>query len=158
MSWEQAIDFVLDYEGRVYENHPDDTGGPTKFGISQKAYPNLDIASLTEAQAKEIYRRDYWDRIKGDLLPTPIAAALLDCAVNQGVPTAIKLFQSMMDLVVDGDFGPKTIRAAQTTTNWDVHMFQLHRARQYMKTNGVKIWADNWGYRLMKFQRVFLPR
>jgi lysozyme family protein len=58
-AWETAIAFVLRMEGgTTVENDPHDPGGMTKFGISHKAFPDLDIANLTLEQAKEIYRRE----------------------------------------------------------------------------------------------------
>lgn len=79
-----AIDNVLKAEGG-YNDIPEDRGGPTNYGISQKAYPNLDIKNLTEAQAREIYKRDYWDAIGADKLPGPMQEVAFDSAVNHGV-------------------------------------------------------------------------
>jgi hypothetical protein len=59
--FERAVAFVLRHEGG-YVNDPRDPGGETKYGISKRAYPRLDIKGLTEADAKEIYRRDYWEK------------------------------------------------------------------------------------------------
>lgn len=79
-----AIQRVLQREGGFVDN-PADRGGATNFGISQKAYPKLDIANLTEADAARIYKRDYWDRINADKLPANIREMAFDAAVNQGV-------------------------------------------------------------------------
>jgi len=79
-----AIRNVLGREGGLV-NNPADRGGLTKFGISQAAYPKLDIANLTADQAAAIYKRDYWDAIKADQLPVPIREMAFDAAVNQGV-------------------------------------------------------------------------
>ena len=46
-----------------------DPGGETKFGISKRAHPDLDIANLTRDQAGAVYRRDYWDRLRCFDLP-----------------------------------------------------------------------------------------
>jgi len=81
---QQAIARVIQREGG-YVNDPADIGGETKFGISKNAYPNLNIANITEAQAAEIYKRDYWDAINADQLPANIREAAFDAAVNQGV-------------------------------------------------------------------------
>ena len=68
-----------------------DPGGTTHYGISQRAYPNLDIPSLTLEGAEAIYRRDYWEPINSDEFPAGIALLLFDAAVNQGPATAVKL-------------------------------------------------------------------
>jgi Glycosyl hydrolase 108 len=78
------INTILAKEGG-YVNDKVDRGGKTKFGISQAAYPNLDIANLTLPQAVSIYKRDYWDKINGDRLPESVALNAFDAAVNQGV-------------------------------------------------------------------------
>jgi hypothetical protein len=87
-----AIQRVIQREGG-YVNDPDDVGGETKFGISKNAYPKLDIANLTEAEAARIYKRDYWDRIEADKLPANIREMAFDAAVNQGVGWTRKALQ-----------------------------------------------------------------
>ncbi len=97
-----------------------DTGGITKYGISKKAYPNLDIEKLTEEEAIEIYRRDYWERIKGDEIAgisEVLAFCVFDYSVNSGVWGASAMLQKVlikffgMELKVDGVIGIKTIEA-----------------------------------------------
>ena len=57
--FDKAFEFTIGVEGG-YVNDPSDPGGETKFGVSKKSYPNLDIKNLTITQAKEIYYKDYW--------------------------------------------------------------------------------------------------
>ena len=128
-TWEHAIKLVLDYEGRVFEDDPKDLGGETKYGISKKAYPLLDIRSLTEEEAKAIYRRDYWDPLMADELPAKLAVVAFDCAVNQGTGRAIRLLQSLLGVEADGKIGPKTIEAAKASDDNLVWMYLLHRAK-----------------------------
>lgn len=108
----EAIVKTLAREGGAkFTNDPDDPGGATKYGISQKAYPNLDIRSLTEEQAREIYKRDYWDRIRGDEIDNQaIAENIFDTAVNMGVRTASRLAQLAADIYpADGIIGRKSL-------------------------------------------------
>src|SRR5207302_958519 len=58
-TFDKAIGTVLEHEGG-YSFDPNDPGGETKYGISRKAYPGLDVKALTLDQAKAIYKRDYW--------------------------------------------------------------------------------------------------
>ena len=82
----------------------------TKYGISQKSYPNLNIAALTEAQAIEIYRRDFWKKCGGDFISSQaVAESYFDFACNAGEDVATAMVQKMVGAVVDGDCGPKTI-------------------------------------------------
>ena len=53
-----VLDDLIEREGG-YVNDPDDPGGETKFGISKRAYPHLDIKNLTEEHAADIYYNDY---------------------------------------------------------------------------------------------------
>lgn len=91
-TFEESVKHVLSHEGG-YVNDPDDPGGETKYGISKRAYPNLDIANLTREDAKAIYKRDYWDAIGADNLPASVRYAAFDTAVNMGVGAAKKLLR-----------------------------------------------------------------
>lgn len=112
MNYITAIKEVIKAEGgSKITNDPNDPGGLTKFGISKKAYPLVDIANLTEAEAIAIYKRDYWDKVQGDLLPYKIAYALFNYAVNRGVSVAIKYAQKAAGVIQDGKMGQGTIAA-----------------------------------------------
>jgi lysozyme family protein len=110
MSFDLAFEHLIKREGGLVE-HPNDPGGLTKYGISRRAYPSEDIRNLTLERAKEIYRADYWSRIRGDELPDGIAECLFDYAVNSGVSQAIRTLQRAVGVTVDGDFGPATMAA-----------------------------------------------
>ena len=106
---------ILVHEGG-YVNHPEDPGGETKYGISKRAYPNLEIDKLSESDAKAIYKEDYWDRIKGDDLPVGVACVVMDYAVNSGISRASKALQGICGFQsCDGVIGPHTLNAVWTT-------------------------------------------
>ena len=112
----RVLDFIIAKEGG-YVNHPNDPGGETKFGISKRSYPTLDIKNLTREQAAEIYKRDYFDKVKGDQLPFWLGLMVADFAVNAGVKTSVKLLQKTLvdsgcPLDTDGIFGNATLNAA----------------------------------------------
>jgi len=104
----KAIDFTLPWEtgkdkfGHIrqdggYNNHPDDPGGETKWGISKRAYPNLDIKNLSLGQAFLIYKEDYYDKYKSykppldlDSVPMDYAICVFDTGVNCGVGRTFK--------------------------------------------------------------------
>jgi lysozyme family protein len=107
-NFNDAIGKTLAKEGGAkFTDVPNDKGGATKYGISQAAYPNVDIRNLTEQQARDIYKRDYWDRVRGDDLTSQmIAENLFDTAVNMGVRTASRLAQTMLSIQpADGIIG-----------------------------------------------------
>ncbi len=96
-----------------YVNDPKDPGGETNFGISKRAYPNLDIRHLTWAQAVDIYRRDYWEAMKiSGLIDQALADNVVDTAINMGKAAAAKLLQQAARVKEDGIIGPATIEAA----------------------------------------------
>lgn len=128
-SFEKAMERIFEYEvgddpNGGYTNDPHDYGGETKWGISKRAHPEVNIKDLTKMQALEIYRRDYWNKIGGDFLKDQgLAEELMDIAVNLHWTAAIRWAQHSLNelheaeadgdegLVEDGLFGPKTIEA-----------------------------------------------
>ena len=83
-SWEKATKAVLRFEG----GYTVDSGGKTKYGISQRSYPNEDIEHLTVERAKELYKHDYWEKAGCYDLPYPLDIIVFDTAVNMGVSVA----------------------------------------------------------------------
>jgi lysozyme family protein len=71
---------------------------------------------LTIADAKALYRKDYWDRCSCDRLPAGIAFVVFDAAVNQGVSEAIRMLQRSLAVKEDGVIGPATLAAAAAQT------------------------------------------
>ena len=80
-----------------YSNNSSDPGGETKYGISKRSFPNLDIPNLTREQAIEIYKSHYWDRANCDSLPWPMSLLVFDSAVNSGVGLATEWLRRYPD-------------------------------------------------------------
>lgn len=116
-----VFDRVIGAEGN-YANDPNDPGGETKFGISKREYPNLIIKELTREDAFNIYKRDFWDIILADNLPSSVAYQLFDFAVNSGIRTAIRYFQRALGVADDGYFGPISAKAARQHSESDIIM------------------------------------
>lgn len=114
----KAFDLLIYNEGGFVDN-PNDAGGATKYGISQRSYPDVDIANLTLEEAKEIYKRDYWRPSGADRFMTCKAVQVFDAAVMEGVHTAVKRAQSVVNQITrhniaeDGIVGPNTLQAVQ---------------------------------------------
>ena len=81
-SFDEIIELTLEHEGG-YVHDPKDLGGETNFGIAKRFYPDVDIKNLTKDQAKDIYKRDYWDKNKVDDLPENLKHIFFDMCVNQ---------------------------------------------------------------------------
>lgn len=109
-----ALKKVLKWEGGFVDD-PDDMGGRTNKGITQKTY-NLyyegDVKYITDEQVETIYRVGFWKRIKGDDIQSQkVAELLFDYAVNSGVVTASKKIQALVGVVQDGKIGSITVEA-----------------------------------------------
>lgn len=114
----RAVDRVLRDEGGYVDN-PADRGGATKFGISRRAYPDLDIRNLTREQAVAIYFRDFWQRFHFSTVPGLVGAKLFDLAVNIGPGHAVKCLQRALRacksvVPEDGVLGSETAAAASS--------------------------------------------
>lgn len=133
VTFDEIIEKVLDHEGG-YVNDPKDLGGETKYGITKRFYPDLDIKNLTKDQAKEIYKKDYWDKNKVDQLPERLRHVYFDMCVNMGKRTAVKILQRAavnqgQKIKVDGGLGPITIEAL---ANVPADSIQAYRVKYYV--------------------------
>ncbi len=150
-----ALDWIITTEGG-YVNSPYDPGGETKYGISKKSYPNIDIKNITTEQAKAIYKHDYWQPTNCDIFSLPVALCLFDTAVHSGSMTAIRIAQLATKQKPDGLMGERTINAIrQMKMNEFVIQFLSYRAKRFIEKNS----ADNieahirgWMVRLFKLQ------
>lgn len=146
----RCIEFVLAEEGGTV-NDPHDPGGLTKYGISQRSYPDVDILRLTLDDATAIYRRDYWDKIRGDELPAGIDLLVFDSAVNQGVAVASRLLQASLNVHVDGAIGPMSIKAACETGPDKLAIdFCARRAFRYATSRNIELFGRGWFLRLFR--------
>lgn len=118
---EPAFQYLMELEGGgVLHTVPGDPGGTTKYGISQRAHPSVDIAGLTLEGALDIYRREYWNPMALDRIQSqPIATEIFEFAVNAGFRPAVLAAQKAANavgdllgveprLAVDGMMGVKT--------------------------------------------------
>lgn len=124
-----VINRILDTEGEAFTNDPADSGGPTKWGVTEdeaRAYGyEGDMRDLSRDQAFEIYAKRYWDAVRGDdlaALSDAIAYEVCDTGVNMGQARAVTFLQRSLnvlnlggklyrDLSVDGLAGPMTVAA-----------------------------------------------
>jgi len=116
IKFEKIINTILDHEGN-YVNDPLDRGGETKFGISKRSYPDVDIKGLTLEHAKFIYKRDFWDNKQyKNIENLAIATKAFDLSVNMGEKRLNKLLQRALrttefSVTEDGAFGESTLKA-----------------------------------------------
>lgn len=128
---ELALQFTLKWEGG-YVNDRRDPGGETKYGISKRAFPHMNIRTLTIDEAKEIYRAKYWGPINGNRLPLAIGMATFDFAVNSGVRRASKYLQWVLGVTQDGKIGNITVEAAKRANSHDVAESLIQRRLHFL--------------------------
>lgn len=124
--FEKFFDDLLVIE-RGYSNNHNDSGGETRFGITEKVarangYEGP-IKELPVALAKKIYKAKYWDVLCLDDIrddcPT-LCLKLADIGVNLGAKQAAFFLQRILNVMnkegtlypeikVDGQIGPATI-------------------------------------------------
>lgn len=110
----------------------------TKFGITAMTYPTLDIKSLTVADAKAIYERDFWVAVRADELPDGVDYLAFDAAVNHGPKQAIRFLQIAAGAPVDGDFGPGTLAAVKRRD--PLRLIEEFGAQRQMFWTRIKTW------------------
>ena len=142
--FEKFIPIILANEGGLSDN-VNDKGGLTKYGISQKAYPDLDIRNLTKSKAEAIYKRDYYDRCMCDLIEDEMLALhLFDFAVNAGVSRAVKLLQTILGVYSDGIMGKQTVTAANTANCANAFISARKNYYKHISTGRNIVFLKGW--------------
>lgn len=126
--FEEMIEVIFHHEGG-YVNDPDDLGGETKYGITKRRYPDLDIKNLSRNYAMMLFNRDFYQamgiyQIQDDQL----ALQVLDMGINAGKKTAVKLLQKLLiGITVDGFLGPVT-ETAINKAQMDADLVEAYKA------------------------------
>jgi len=154
MKFTDAVEIILKHESGYVWN-PRDPGGETNFGIAKNFYPDLDIKNLTRNQAIEIYRRDFWEKCKIELLPSPLRLIVFDCAVNQGPQVSIALLQAALGVKADGDLGPDTLNAiAKANLEKLVQKYSRARLNRYFDNRNFAVFGEGWVCRLNEISMI----
>jgi lysozyme family protein len=142
-----------------YTNDPDDPGGETKYGVSKRSYPDLDIYNLTLEAAEAIYFEDYWlsygkQKSRCDSLPWPLNFAHFDCTVNIGNWKTTRegnpLFHGRANMILqraagvddDGIIGPLSMMAIEGMDPMILSKEAIHQRDIYYDTRGN--WANKY--------------
>jgi len=121
-NFDKSLAELLKHEGG-FVNHPSDPGGATNLGVTQavwedwidRAVSEENMKALTPAKVAPLYKELYWDRIKGDKLPSGVDYCVFDAAVNSGVSRAAKWLQTTVGAVADGAIGEQTLKQVLLT-------------------------------------------
>ena len=128
--WDACIAFVLEREGG-FANDSADGGGATNMGITRATLASWrgepvteeDVRNLTVAEAKSIYRANYWNAARCDAMPPGVDLVLMDSAVMSGPSWGVRFLQEACGLRgkdVDGIVGPKTLSAVRNASAHDL--------------------------------------
>jgi lysozyme family protein len=121
LNYPNALKHVLVHEGG-YVNHPRDPGGETNKGVTiavyrayraRKGLPAQSVRHISDAELNEIYKLQYWNRVRGDQLPAGVDYVVFDGAVNSGPSQSIKWLQRALGCTVDGNMGEGTLAAIE---------------------------------------------
>ena len=142
---------IVGHEGGFSDNRLDPgnwTGGiigqgalkGTKFGISAKAYPDLDIERLSIADAVAVYQRDYVVPLRLARYRDGVAYQVLDFGVNAGPDRAIRRLQRAIGVGTDGVAGPLTLAALEARSEGDVIMLLVAERIEFLTY--LRNWPD----------------
>ena len=130
-NYDKCLETILHHEGG-YVNHPKDPGGETNLGVTKRVYlehgGTKNMKDLLVEDVAPIYKKGYWDKMKGDELPNGLDLCVFDFGVNAGPGRSAKYLQTMIGTVADGGIGPNT----------------LAKLREYVEEHGLAKAIDNF--------------
>ena len=119
-NYDKCLETILHHEGG-YVNHPEDPGGETNLGVTKRVYQEWggtkDMKDLTFDDVAPIYKKNYWDKMKCDDLPSGLDLCVFDFGVNAGPGRAAKYLQTLIGTVADGGIGPNTLAKLKEYTD-----------------------------------------
>jgi lysozyme family protein len=119
-NFERCLTEVLRHEG-LWSDHPDDPGGATMKGVTIGTFAGFKGRKVTKAELRAIsdddlraiYRRKYWDVVRGDDLPPGLDLVAFDAAVNSAPRRGAQWLQAGVGVTADGKVGPETLAHAR---------------------------------------------
>jgi lysozyme family protein len=149
---------LMKHEGG-FVNHPKDPGGMTNLGVTQRVWEEWvghpvsekEMRALTPAIVAPMYKKKYWDKVSGDLLPSGVDLAVFDFAVNSGPGRAAKMLQRALGVTEDGAIGPKTLAKVLTIDSSQLIADYNDARLEFLKS--LPTWDDfgnGWGTRVAK--------
>lgn len=151
-NFEQCMEWLLAHEGG-YVDHPKDPGGATNLGVTKKVWEQWvgktvskqDIKELTPKEVLPLYKKKYWDTVRGDDLPSGVDWAVFDWGVNSGPARAAKALQRAAGVNQDGVIGPKTL---QQVFNFEpkqlIHAIYQERQHFYEALTTFRTFGKGW--------------
>lgn len=159
-NFKNAVNIVIEHEGGFVDD-PDDHGGATNFGITQRTLDEYrkvhlgfpaHVVDLKPDDARAIYQDIFWPPF-AEIVSPELATVLFDQAVLRGPEKVVALLQELIGVKVDGVMGPNTIGGANRLAG-DELAFRFVRASHHRYTDIVRRdpsqikFLDGWEDRL----------
>jgi len=163
-NYDKCLKAILHHEGG-YVNHPKDPGGETNLGVTKRVYEEhggtKDMKELTVEDVAPIYKKGYWDKMKGDDLPGGLDLCVFDFGVNAGPGRAAKFLQQMIGTTVDGGIGPNTLAKLEEYIRENgeheaVNKYQEMRQKYYENLSTFATFGKGWTRRVEETTKLAL--
>jgi lysozyme family protein len=171
-NYDKCFELVIKSEGgftndqRDKGNHlPDGREGCTMLGCTQANWENYIGKKVTQEEMKQLrpddvkplYKRDYFDAVKGDELPIGVDYAAFDFAINAGPNASRKLIQTALGVTADGVFGPATLNAIQKVDGEELlKKFTEAKIKFYQNLSNFNVYGVGWLKRCGDVQLIAL--
>ena len=155
-NWQKCLETILHHEGG-FVNHPKDPGGETNLGVTKRVYEEWggtkDMKDLTVDDVSPIYKKNYWDRVRGDDLPAGLDLCVFDFGVNAGTGRAAKYLQKMIGTTPDGGIGPATLQKLKEYVDdqgveHTIKLYQMGRQKYYESLSTFSTFGRGWTRRV----------
>jgi lysozyme family protein len=160
INFANALGLTLRHEGG-FVSHPKDPGGATNKGITLATFSLYlgrkasvdELKMISDTQLCEIYRKQYWDKVRGDDLPGGLDFCVFDFAVNSGPGRAAKVLQALVGAEADGSIGHKTVAAvleqvSRETLPKVIEQYQAKRLHYLQALPHWETFGKGWGRRV----------
>ena len=163
-NYDKCLETILHHEGG-YVNHPKDPGGETNLGVTKRVYQEhggtKDMKDLIVEDVAPIYKKGYWDKMKGDDLPGGLDLCVFDFGVNAGPGRAAKFLQQMIGTTVDGGIGPNTLAKVDEYVRENgeaesINKYQSMRQKYYEQLSTFSTFGKGWTRRVEETTKLAL--
>ncbi len=163
-NFDDALKAILHHEGG-YVHHKLDPGGMTNLGVTKRVWEEwvgheVDekaMRALTPETVAPMYKTKYWDKIRGDELPTGVDYAVFDAAINSGPGRAAKWLQTTVGAVPDGAIGAGTLAKVAAMDAEDI--VEKYQATRLAFMQSLPTWdtfGKGWGRRVTEVKEAAL--
>ena len=150
INFEKLLQLVLKSEGGFQNDSRDpgnQNGGMTNLGVTKRVWEEWVGHEVTEQTMRDLtpdivspmYKAKYWDKVRGDDLPSGVDYCVFDAAVNSGPGRAVKWLQACVNVEVDGVIGQKTLSAVAVFS--DVDLISDYNKRRLSFLLGLSTWS-----------------